>query len=827
MHKRLLWLVLVAMLAGLSGGARAQTAVANLRLTEIYYDTPGEDAAEEWVELANLGSTAVDLNDVKLSDSASLGGREGTVRFPVGAEAAPGQVIVVAQTAAGFRALFGQNPDYEITNSDPNVPDMRRYLIWSTGDFALSNSGDEVLLLDGRDQRLDMVSYGESTAVFSPAVAGVLRGQSIARVPANCDTDTAADWQPQPVPNPGVITLEGECTAPINPVEDEPLPPIGLIQGTGDVSPFLDQVVTFRGVVTGFYEDRNTAGVTYYTLFVQDLPGYEDGDPATSDGMAIFLGRQRPPFALGDQVRVTGQVTEFFGFTELDDNGLQIEREAANVPLPDPIFIDPPAANEALAAYFEPLESMRVAVAGEARVVGPTFSGCGFAVVTESVTAPRIFRRQLADPIGVVLPILHTSDVNCTGFPVVQVGDTVNGLAGPLIYNFDQYKLVQQDGMALAVTAVAPPPLPTPPLLAPGEFSIASFNMENYFDTADDTGDDAEPQPTAAELEVKQAKLASALVQVLGCPTVVGVQEVENAGLLEVLAARVRPACGFAYTTVHRDSVDGRGIDVAFLVDSRRVQVQAVQLRQGCTAVATGVTDPTANCAAGQSPLFSRPPLEMLAQVDGQPFTFLVNHFKSKREGEAETAVWRMAQAAYVNELVADKLAQNSEAAVIVLGDFNDYEASLPLLAMTGEGGTLTNILELVPEEARYTYVYSGVSQMIDGVLVSPAVRPLVAGVHIMHTNADYPDEWGADISPERLPFKTTDHDLPLVILNLPEEITVPTSPPSPPVVAENPTPEPDAPLAGERVAWGILLGGGAGVALLLLVGFFFLRRRS
>ncbi len=135
-----------------------------------------------------------------------------------------------------------------------------------------------------------------------------------------------------------------------------------------------------------------------------------------------FWGGNGRPLPNGDQVRVTGQVTEFFGFTELDDNGLQIQREADNVPLPDPIFIDPPAANEALAAYFEPLESMRVAVAGEARVVGPTFGGCGFSVVTESMTAARIFRRQLADPIGEVLPILHTSDVDCTGFPVVQVG---------------------------------------------------------------------------------------------------------------------------------------------------------------------------------------------------------------------------------------------------------------------------------------------------------------------------------------------------------------------------------------------------------------------
>ncbi len=259
MRKRLVWLVMVGLVAGLGRPVQGQTAVSALRLSEIYYDTPGDDAAEEWIELVNLGSMAVDLSDVKLSDEESLGGGEGAVRFHEGAVAQAGQVIVVAQTATGFRALFGQNPDYEIADSDPNVPDMRRYLVWATGDIALANDGDEVLLLDGDNVRVDRVGYGDSTAVFIPSVAGVLRGQSIARVPANCDTDTAADWQPQQTPTPGVVSFEGECAAPLNPAEVETLPPIGAIQGQADVSPLINQVVTFRGVVTGFYEDRNTS----------------------------------------------------------------------------------------------------------------------------------------------------------------------------------------------------------------------------------------------------------------------------------------------------------------------------------------------------------------------------------------------------------------------------------------------------------------------------------------------------------------------------------------------------------------------------------------
>lgn len=85
---------------------------------------------------------------------------------------------------------------------------------------------------------------------------------------------------------------------------------IGQIQGSGEVSPFVGERVSFRGVVTGMYEDRNSRGITFYTLFVQDIPGTADGVPATSDGIAVFLGRKRPSFQPGDQVQVSGRVPD-------------------------------------------------------------------------------------------------------------------------------------------------------------------------------------------------------------------------------------------------------------------------------------------------------------------------------------------------------------------------------------------------------------------------------------------------------------------------------------------------------------------------------------
>jgi uncharacterized protein len=549
------------------------------------------------------------------------------------------------------------------------------------------------------------------------------------------------------------------------------LPPIGVIQGSGDVSPFVDQVVSFRGVVTGFYESRNQEGVTYFTFFVQDPPAMEDGDPATSDGIAVFHGRRRPNLALGDLVRVTGMVVEYYGLTEISDRNLEIIIEARNQPLPEAVELRPPAANDALAAYYEPLEGMRVKVPGAAAVVGPTYSSCGFAVARQDSGVTRIVRRREEDPVGLAILVLHHSNADCAGFPNVAVGDQVAGLVGPLIYHFDQYKLVHQEPAALQVTAFPRPPIPAPPAVGSGQLSVASFNVENLFDLIDDTGSSAEPKPTAAELAVKQTKLAYALSQVLRCPHLVGIQEVEKASLLFDLADRTAAACDFTYNVTHLESPDVRGIDVALLSHPQRVQVVGAQLHQVCTPLETGIVDPGISCPAGQQPLSSRPPLQVDVVVDGHPLALFINHFKSKRGEAEESAPQRLAQAELIRQLAGSLLEQDQTAAIIVMGDFNDYEESPALRLMTADG-RLTNVLGWVPEAERYSFTFGGASQLIDGVLLSPALRDRVAAVTIIHNSADYPASLATDLGPAAIGYRASDHDIPFLLLQWPGEAT-------------------------------------------------------
>jgi uncharacterized protein len=156
-----------------------------------------------------------------------------------------------------------------------------------------------------------------------------------------------------------------------------------------------------------------------------------------------------------------------------------------------------------------------------------------------------------------------------------------------------------------------------------------------------------------------------------------------------------------------------------------------------------------------------------------------------------------VAQSAHLNALVAEQLAADPEAWLIVLGDMNDYELSAPMLALMADG-RLHNILAQIPLPERYSYVYGGASQLIDGLLVTSPLAGALVTTTILHLNADYPYSLSRDLSPAALPFKATDHDLPLAIFALAD------------------APEPVEQAGNNWLVW--LLGGGVGTAVFLAV---------
>jgi hypothetical protein len=173
-----------------------------LLITEFMVDPAGVEPDHEWLKVFNPGTLTLDLSGYKLGDEETPGGAEGIYRFPNGLSLGLEQALVVADKAAAFYARFGVKPDFELRESDAQVPNLVKYLSWGSRDMELVNTGDEVLLLDAADQIMDKVSWGSSTFGFNPALARPPEDATWVRRLAYVDTDTADDWVIQSLPDP-------------------------------------------------------------------------------------------------------------------------------------------------------------------------------------------------------------------------------------------------------------------------------------------------------------------------------------------------------------------------------------------------------------------------------------------------------------------------------------------------------------------------------------------------------------------------------------------------------------------------------------------------
>lgn len=178
-----------------------------LLISEVSYDPVGEEPDGEWVEVYNATGAAVALSGFKIGDEETQGGGEGMYRFPQGATVEAGEVVIIAHRSATFEAAFGFQADFELTDTDPDVPVLDKVSEWAAGTMSLGNTGDEVLLLDGGNHLVDALSWGSSDFAFDPPAEDVAEGHSLERRPADVDSDTAGDWVDQPAPDPGAVNL--------------------------------------------------------------------------------------------------------------------------------------------------------------------------------------------------------------------------------------------------------------------------------------------------------------------------------------------------------------------------------------------------------------------------------------------------------------------------------------------------------------------------------------------------------------------------------------------------------------------------------------------
>ncbi|MGW5209726.1 endonuclease/exonuclease/phosphatase family protein [Streptomyces sp. NPDC004051] len=569
------------------------------------------------------------------------------------------------------------------------------------------------------------------------------------------------------------------------------------IQGDTRISPYAGQQVTdVTGIVTGIRTYGSSRG-----FWIQD-PN-PDADPATSEGVFVFTGSTPQGVTVGDAVTVSGTVTEFVpGGTASGNQSLtEITRPTVTFvsrgnPVPAATRIDArsvpaayaptgdPAANGSVNALplrparyaldlYESLEGMNVQVS-DARVVGATDPYTELWVTVKpwenrNLRGGTVYGSYDARNTG---RLQIQSLGQAADFPDANVGDTLAGpTAGPLDFNqFGGYTLVASE---LGTLKSGDLRRESTRRQHSGELAIATYNVENL-DPSDDTF----------------AAHADAIVHHLKSPDIVSLEEIQdNNGptddgtvaadeTMARLVDAIEAAGGPRYDWRSVDPADkadggepGGNIRQVFLFAPERVSftdraggdattaVDVTQVRgKAALSHSPGRIDPTSKAFES-----SRKPLAGEFVFRGRTVIVIANHFASKGGDQSLTSQYqppsrssetqRHLQAKAVHDFTAKILKTQKNAAVVALGDINDFEFSTTTEILEGRG-TLWSAVRSLPKSERYSYVYQGNSQVLDQILISPSIRRGGAfSYDSVHINAEFHDQI-SDHDPQILRFR-------------------------------------------------------------------------
>jgi uncharacterized protein len=619
--------------------------------------------------------------------------------------------------------------------------------------------------------------------------------------------------------------------------DDSTLTPIHDIQGAGTSSPVVGQTVATRGIVTAI-----KIGSGFY---IQEPDATVDANPNTSEGVFVFTGSSIPAAAVvGNNVQVSGAVQEFVPsadtaqhpVTELG-GAISISVLSTGNPLPTASTITAADTLVNDLDNLERFEGMRVTVPS-LTVIAPTQGA-----ITEpsaTVSSNGVFHTVVT---GVARPFrepgVNASDPLPPGSPAnvprfdenperiridsdaqpgttalnVSTGAVLTNVTGPLDYSFRAYTILPDT--TLTGTGVGPTPAPTP---TAGEFTVASFNMERFFDTVNDPNkDDAVLTQAALDKRLNKASLIVRNIQ--HYPDVIGVEEMENISTLQMVAAKINSDAQTIdalpnpnYVAYLVEGNDIGGIDVGFLVKESRVSTVSVEQIElaGCNHISgAGCYTYTNPNTGGQELLNDRPSLVLRATVNRPapyggviPFTVIVNHLRSLSSidddvtpngtGTAGSRVRakRKAQADFLANYIQSRQTADPNEKIITVGDMNAFRINDGYVDMIGtilgtpspddqtvvpgDGADLVNpdqtdLIDTLPADQRYSYTFDGNAQVLDHVIVNPNAMAILNRFAYAREDADQPV---SDYADGNIPDRISDHDQPIGYFSL-----VPTAP--------------------------------------------------
>jgi predicted extracellular nuclease len=258
----------------------------------------------------------------------------------------------------------------------------------------------------------------------------------------------------------------------------------------------------------------------------------------------------------------------------------------------------------------------------------------------------------------------------------------------------------------------------------PPSAGVLFYNFENLYDTIDDPAKDDRiflpASPRNWNTSKYQEKLKN-LAEVISSaspkmPVIIGVCEVENENVLHDLVAQQSLASA-AYSFIHFNSPDERGIDVALLYNKKHFTPKKYH--------------PIHVSLPGDSIDYTRDILFIYGDIQiGQkkePLNIFVNHWPSRAEGEEVSAPKRAAAAQTLKNTIDSLHATLKNPNIIIMGDFNDtpFDVSLTQILQANEvrevmpDESLVNMMSDKQKNGEGSYNFKGTWQALDQIIVS------------------------------------------------------------------------------------------------------------
>jgi predicted extracellular nuclease len=570
---------------------------------------------------------------------------------------------------------------------------------------------------------------------------------------------------------------------------------IHAIQGSGTASPLVGNNVTIEGIVVGDFQDGLGTNGNLSGFFVQEEDSDADTDSNTSEGILIYDGRAPAiNVAVGDKVKISGTVTEYYGVTEINAlTSVSVISSGNTIPtaatLNMPVTTTTTNSSGNFIVNLEHVEGMLVNFPqtltvselfqlerfGELRLVQGTRpvqftqenqpNAANYSAYLQDIAKRTIvlddgtsFQNQ--NPIRYPDGNLDTSDA-------LRMGDTVVNLTG--VVNFSKGSGGSGDENYRILPTIDPvfntvnTRTNTPPSVG-GTLKITGLNVLNYFKTLDASGNKtangSDPRGANDETEFnrQREKLITALK--LMDADVFGLVEIENdfspsspSNAIQDIVNGLNASLGtttYSWVDPGTQFVGDDAIAVGVIYKPSSVSIALGTTVETLDDSNLGGLGLPTSVAVFNGSGTNRVPLAVTFKEVGsnEVFTVVVNHLKSKgsagasgtadndsNDGAANSNQTRLNGVRALDSWLDTDPTASGDTDFILLGDFNAYAQEDPIKFLESEG--YTDLANSYLGSDAYSYAFDGQIGTLDYAFASSSLFAQVTGTIEWHINAD------------------------------------------------------------------------------------------